>query len=389
MIKKIRDIFQNDVSDSEEDKLVYSYDASNIHQGEADLIVWPKSVLQIRKLISLANRSHFDIVLRGAGTGLVGGTIPQKSVVVDLSKMNKILKFDPERKIIIVEPGVILNDLNNAIKKFNLFFPVIPSSHKVCTIGGMIATNAAGNRALKFGRCANWIKSIIIVDGTGKHIPVKDVVRFAGTEGTVAVIVQAELKLIPIIEKTTMDVFKFKDISDLMAKIKELKSNPSLLSLEFIDKTASRLSDVEEFYRLFAEYSDFSGSIEEKEEIEKIWNYRESFGQILASKGYVLTEDPQIPEDKLPIFIDWLRKNNIPSFGHIGIGIIHPRFKHHSEKLIKEMFNLVLKLGGNISGEHGIGLAKKVFVSKEFKQRIIELKRKYDPKDILNRGKII
>ncbi|MBW3003643.1 FAD-binding oxidoreductase [Candidatus Woesearchaeota archaeon] len=387
-MKKILEIFGNDASNTELDKLVYSYDASTI-KGAADLIVWPSSILQIRKLISLANRSDFNIVVRGAGTGLVGGAVPNHSIVMDISKMNKILEFNNDEKTVIVEPGVILSELNIALKRFGLFFPVVPSSHTSCTIGGMIATNAVGNRALKYGRTSDWVRSLEVVDGTGKHIPIKDPEKICGTEGTIAVVVKAELKLAPLIKNTSMEILKFDQISELITKVEELKSFPSVLALEFVSKTASLICDEDDKHTLFVEFEGESGNITDPDEIQRIWSFRESFGQILASKGYCITEDPIIPFEKMNRFLDWLRKNKIPAFGHIGVGIIHPRFKHHSEHLIKNMFDLVLKLGGSVTGEHGIGLSKKEYVSVSKKQEIATLKQKYDPKNILNRGKII
>lgn len=384
-MKKIFDIFE--ASDSADDRLVYAYDSSGV-KGDAQLVVWSRDVLDIRKLISLANRLNFHIVPRGAGTGLVAGAVPQEAVVLDLSRMNKIIKFNFDESIVVVEPGVILNDLNNILQKHGLFFPVIPSSHKVCTIGGMIATNAAGNRALRYGRTSDWIKSIEIVDGTGKHIPIKDPDKFIGTEGTAAIIVNAELKLAPLIVHTTLDKFLFDDITDLMEKVQSLLKNSALISLEFTNKVAAKIAETDFKYFLFAEYEDDSGKINNPEEIQAVWQFRESFGQILASSGYVITEDPKIPLDKMSEFLAWLSNNKIPAFGHIGAGIIHPRFKENSH-LIKEMFEFVDKIGGEVTGEHGIGLLKKEFASREFKQKIVDLKKKYDPKDILNRGKVI
>lgn len=390
MNKKIFEIFGSDASDSEEDRLVYSNDASSVKKGNANMVVWPTSIIQIRKLVSLANRSHFDIVPRGSGTSLVGGAVPNNSIVLDLSKMNKILNFDPENRTIVVEPGVVLDDLNSALKKYKLFFPIIPSSHKVCTIGGMLATNAVGKRGLKYGKSKDWVKLIEIVDGTGKQIPVKMVEDFIGTEGTVCIIVKAELKLAPLIEKTSMTVFKFDDISDLVEKIESLKHNKNVLSIEFINKTAAIIAEEDEKFHLFVEYENEGyGEITNQDEIDKIWKFRDGFGQIIASKGYTVTEDPKIIDEKLPKFLNWLSINKIPAFGHIGVGIIHPRFKKNSNNLIKDMFEFVLKNGCETTGEHGIGLLKREFISKEFKQKIIDLKRRYDPKDILNRGKVI
>jgi len=388
--RQIFEIFGSDASDKIEDLLVYSYDASNEKKGKALMVVWPTSVLQIRKLILLANRSHFDIVPRGAGTGLAGAVIPDNSVVLDLSKMNRILKFDKDSATVTVEPGVILNDLNKALSKFGLFFPVIPSSYKSCTIGGMISTDAIGNRAIKYGRCSDWIKMMEIVDGTGKQIPIKDVKKFSGTEGTVGIVVKAELKLAPLIDYTTMDYHEFDNISDMIDSMLTILENPSLIALEYVDKLSSQIAELDQHkYMLFAEYSDDSGEINDKKQIEELWTFRESFGQILSSKGYVISEDPKIPLDKLKSFLIWLNNHNIPSFGHIGVGLIHPRFKSNSQDLIKSMFEYVIELGGEISGEHGIGISKKEYVSNELKQKILSLKRIYDPKDMLNRGKII
>ncbi len=384
-----RIVGKGNVSEEEIDKLVYSTDASQI-KGETRLVVWPKNAEEIHKIVLFAKRNKTNLVIRGAGTGLVGGCIPRDEVVMDLSKLNKILNISEYERSVIVQAGVVLNNLNLRLKKLKLFFPVIPSSHKVCTIGGMISTNAVGIRAIKYGRVENWVKALEIMDGTGRLRRIKgnEIKNFCGKEGTTGIILRAKLKLDDLPEKRSLDIFKFEDeeLEELVEKVRELQDE-EVSAIEFINTKAAKIAGLEELNHLIIEYEDFRGEFKEENEIEKIWKMREGILTKINAKEYSISEDPKLPLDKIIDFLYWLKNNNIPAFGHIGVGIIHPHFKRDSEK-IEEMFEIVKKLNGEVSGEHGIGLLKKKYVDPEILKEIKELKDKYNPDNIINGGKI-
>lgn len=387
---RIFDIFgEENVADDKESKLVYASDASQA-EGKAKAVVWPSTAEQIRKLLRFASRTDTNVVPRGAGTGLSGAVVPQNSIVADFSKMNKILEINRKGKYCIVEPGVVLDDLNKALQP-DLFFPVIPSSHSVCQIGGMISTNAAGIRAIKYGHMLDWILELEIIDGTGKLIKIKDNLgQFCGTEGCAGIITKAKLKLTePIRSDTTLTLYKFDSIDDLIDLLSIVKENKSVIAVEYISRIAAVMVGIERKHSLLVEFESGEGEISDEEKLKKMWELREGVAPVLASKGYIFMEDPKIPLEGMSKFLRWLEAQHIPSFGHIGIGILHPRFKPEQKDKIKEMFRLVKKLGGSVSGEHGFGLNKKDYVAKEFADKLKELKKKYDPENILNRGKLI
>ena len=382
MFKTLRGSIGNEnVSQKDIDKVAYNSDASGI-QGKADTIVWPQSIEDIRHTISYVKRHKLNLVPRGAGTGLAGGAVPQDSVVIDLCKMNNfVIKEDKA----VVQPGVILDDLNSSSE---FILPVEPGSHAVCTIGGMIATNAAGMRAFKYGKMIDWIEELRVIDGTGKLFKVKGdkIKNFCGLEGTTGIVVEATIKLTKLPKERSISIFNFDTITSLTEKFNELKKE-NILALEYVDKFSSNLIGLGESNNLIVEYEGDEGNIK-GEEMEDIWKKRSELYSNVAAKGYTVVEDPQIPLESIDKFLYWLQKNNIPAMGHIGVGIIHPHFKKGSH-MIEEMFVVVKKLKGSVSGEHGIGLAKKPYISEEEIEQIRKLKEVYDPNNILNGGKLI
>lgn len=369
------------VSQKDVDRVAYSSDASRI-RGKADTIVWPKTLEDIRHAIHYAKRHKLNIVPRGAGTGLAGGCVPQNSVVMDLCKMDK---FAVKEDRAVVEPGVVLDDLNSAS---DYILPVIPGSHAVCTIGGMIATNAAGMRAFRYGKMIDWIEELQVIDGNGKLLKIKGdkVKNFCGLEGVTGIVVQAKLKLTKLPEQRSITIFNFETVTDLVERFNRFKKE-SVLAFEYVDRITSNLVGLGDANHLIVEYEGDKGNIK-GEEMEDVWKMREGLYNAVVSKGYVVVEDPWIPLESIDKFLYWLQKNNIPTFGHVGVGVVHPHFKKDS-MLVEEMFAVVKRLKGRVSGEHGIGLLKKDYLDDESAENIRKLKEVYDPNNILNGGKMI
>ncbi len=383
----IKIVGKENFSTSKIDKVVYGFDASQI-EGKADAIIVPSNAEQIRKIITYAKRANANVVPRGAGTGLAGGAVPKDSIVVDLSRMNHIKKLDLKRNVVVAEPGVVLADLNSFLKKYKLFLPVSPSSGKVCTIGGMIATNAAGNCSVRYGSTSDWVEEVEIIDGTGKQFVLRggEAKDFCGTEGTAGIITRATFKLLMPSLKKSATVYKFPAMRDITEKIKEIKQL-NVTQIEFFDKITATLMSIEPAYYLFVEFDDDSGQIKSAEKIDELGVLRESAYPVLASHGFGVIEDPKLELDKIEELVAWLEKNNTPSFGHLATGIIHPCFA--DKDLLPEFYEVVKRLDGKVSGEHGVGLKKKKFVDKELVEKIKRLKKIYDPHKILNKGKII
>lgn len=385
LISKLRQIVE--VSDDPIDLQVYSQDSSQL-EGKALGVIWPADAEEVVKVIKLANTEGFSIVPRGGGTSLVGGAIPQNSFVMDMSKMNRILEI--KGKTAVVEAGVAIDQLNMELVPKGLYFPVIPASHKVCTVGGTISTNAAGIRAVRFGKMSDWIEELEVVTGKGELIKVKeDMDDFCGTEGLIGVIVKAKLKLTDPIKKRSVNVLKFDDLDALQEKVFELKENPRVIALELVDPITSQAGGYESTYHLLIEFDDQNGDFKTEAEIKKAWEIREKAHWFLSNKGLISTDDPLIPVNKLAQFLEWCKSENIPCFGHAGIAILHLYLPSKTHPKLSDLRKFVLKLGGSVSGEHGIGLTKKDWVPEHLLLRLTDLKKKYDPNNVLNRGKVL
>lgn len=379
------------VDESSSALISYSTDASRA-PGKAKIIVFPDSLEDVRKTMLYASRMDLDIIPRAGGTGLSGAVVPKDSVVLDFSRMNKILQINTKEMTCTVEPGIILDNLNKELAKHNLLFPVLPSSHTVCQIGGMLGTNAGGRRALKYGKTANWVEELEVIDGTRKvwKIKKKDIMNFVGKQGTTGIITKAKLKLTEPLKESTVSFLKLLNMNDVIEKIKELKIHSTLISLEYLNKKTAELLKLEPKDHLIAEFESGQGEIKDKEEIDKIFKLREEAYPAIAKEGYMTIEDPKIEDlENLSKLLNWLNFNDIPAFGHIGEGVLHPNFKEDQAEKIKEMFKKVKEYGGKITGEHGIGLTKKEFAPEKYKEIIKKLKQKYDPENHLNRGKLI
>jgi len=372
-------------SEAEAEKIVYSTDSSCI-KGNALAITWPENPEQLQKLVRFALREKISLVPRGGGTSLVGGAVPQNAVVIDIARLNKIKKLFLNEKQVIVEAGTVLDNLNAALAKYNLEFPVRPGSHAACTIGGMIATNAGGMLSPKYGKIEEWLEEITVMDGTGKMFELEgqEMRRFAGTEGCCGIILEAKLRLIEFIKYST-DFFEFDDIPNLMRKVEELKKEDDVIAIEYINLAASKLSGLREREHLLVRYASGKGALDPAE-AEKLWKLRENIYSVLVEKGFSRIEDPFF-EKNIEKFLDWIKKQEIPCYGHVGYGIVHPHFSSFNG--VERMIAVVKELNGKLAAEHGVGLLKRKNAPFAITQNIKELKQKYDPSNILNKNKVI
>ena len=365
---------------------IYESDASRL-KGKALDVVSPTSVAEVRGVVANANR----IVVRGAGTGLAGGAVPQNGldVVLDMSKMDGIHGFDAERKTVEVEAGVILDELQGYLFRYGLEFPINPSSHAVATIGGMIATDAVGSRAIKYGKTSNWLKWVEVVNGYGEvhKKGVTEMSDYTGMEGITGVIVRACLKLAPR-KRRSASLVKVDDLEHVVSIVRELKRNSAVSMIEFFDGWISKRLGIGEGHHLIVEYEDGSGALK-GEEYRKLMALRDEVYPIVANEGYTRIEDPKIMIDKFVKLVTWLESRGIPVFGHVGVGILHPCFNHNQEKLVPEMMAFVKRLSGRVSGEHGIGILKRGFVEMNDKRILVNVKKRTDPLNKFNVGKVV
>jgi len=366
------------------DLIAYSTDASMI-EGNAISVIYAESPEQIRQIVN----SSAGVTVRGAGSGLVGGAVPQNCVVLDMSKMNKILKFDRAKNEIEVEAGVILDELNDYLENYGLEFPVNPSSHSIATIGGMISTNAVGTRAIKYGRTSDWVSRLWVVNGKGEIVEVgkTEMSDFAGMEGITGIIFKARLKVVPKkIRSASLVAFdKLQDAQDLVMK---LKIRDDISAIEFLDKFISGLLGMNDKNHVIIEYESEEGRMKGTE-YERLMRLRDEAYPTLANAGFTRIEDPKILIHKFTEFGEFLQKNKVPFFGHLGVGIIHPVFRKEQGELIREMIKLAKRLHGQVSGEHGIGLAKKEFLEAGDIKLIQRIKKRHDPFGKLNCGKVV
>lgn len=377
------------VSDTLENRLVYSRDASNL-AGECLAVVWPVHLEQVCALAEWACQEGIDLVPRGAGTGLCGGATPQSSVVVDFSRLTAVGSLDIEMRRIHVSAGTVLGILNRWLQPQGLFLPVIPGSHRAASLGGILATNAAGLRAVRYGKMRQWVEQVTLVDGRGHvhHLTGEKLEDAVGREGVTGFITSAIIRLSPVSQRRSLSLHAFSDEGELLAERSRLLHDKRLTAMEYLNRHAATLIGWEPRPHLMVEWDDDKGEILDAVQIAAIWQARDGLYPRLAQCGYPVIEDPQVEgQAGLAMLLEWLDTQDIPAFGHLGMGIVHPCFRLGDSRL-DALYRLTAEYGGGVSGEHGIGLKKKAWVSASFRDEIRQLKAVYDPNNVFNRGKL-
>ncbi len=437
--------------DSVEDKLSYSYDATAIYNQMPEAVVFPDNEEQISKILKLANEELFNIVPRGSGTGLSGGSIPvENSLVIVMARWNNIIEIDCKNLTATVQPGVITGQLQREVEKLGLFYPPDPGSLNVCTIGGNVANNAGGLRGLKYGVTKNYVLGTEMILPNGELLKTggknyKDTAGYnlrdfiIGSEGTLGVITKVLLKLIPMPSKFITLIAYFDKLSDSARAVADIifaHITPSML--EFLDNTT--INCVEDFTKiglprnvdaiLLIEVDGRGSSVDEDAEtIKKILKRdgasyvhsaetnseafklksarRSAFSALARKRPTTILEDATVPRSELPIMIEKITEASkkfdvtFGNFGHAGDGNLHPtcltdeRDKTEIIKALKAfdfIFNEAIKLGGTITGEHGTGLSKKEFLEQAVGIPALDMMKKIkqsiDENNILNPGKI-
>lgn len=384
----MKDFFESvvgkeNVSEEIGDKEVYCTDASGI-QGKTRLIVWVEEVKQVHQIVLYAKRTKMNIVARGGGTNVVGSCVPNNSIVLDFTKMNKILERGED--YVVVEPGITVDKLNKELKDKE--FPIIPGSSKVATVGGMVATNASGLEN-RHGSMKDWVLDVSMIDGTGKtrHLGDKEIEEICGSEGCFGLISEVKLRIIDKTERKSMDVLKFDDIESLIEKVFELNRDRDILAMHFMNARAAKLAGFSDINYIIVLYSGYKGNIKDNVRIKKIMDTLGSLHVYMDTYGYKIIQDPKLNLESIAEFLYWLKNNEIPCFGQIGAGMLKVCLKDLGK--VKEMFLFIDKFNPEVTSGHGIGLLKKDFVKEMNKVKFIRLKKKYDPEMVLGKGKIV
>ena len=434
-----------------EDLVSYSFDGTAALKQLPGCVVFTRTVDEIAEVLRLANRLRIPVVTRGSGTGLSGGSVPVPDcIVLCLVKMTSILEVDRNNLTLLTEPGATTLAVAKAAEKAGLFYPPDPGSMKISTIGGNVAENSGGLRGLKYGVTRNYVMGLEVVLPSGEPMwlgnkCVKDVAGFSlkdlfvGSEGTLGVISKILLRLIPppAAKRTMMVTFDtMEGAASVVSAIIAAKIVPC--TLEFLDRTTVHC--VEEYARiglpldceamLLMETDGHAAVVEEEAvQMERICREggckevrvarnqtealrlagarRTAFSALARRAPTTILEDATVPRSELAAMIGFVAEVaqryglKIGTFGHMGDGNLHPTFltderdqeeMERVERAFREIFDQAVKLGGTITGEHGVGLAKKSFLpafAGETQMKVMrELRRALDPQGILNPGKM-
>lgn len=444
---------KENVLKEKEELYCYSLDATAMNGTPyyPDLVVLPATIEEVQAVVKLAATYKIPIIPRGAGTNLCGGCVPTSGgIVMHFSRMDKLVSIDKENLLCTVQPGLSTELLQKEVEKLGLFYPPDPASLKVSTIGGNIAESSSGPRCLKYGGTKDYVLGLKVVLADGQIVEtggytVKNVTGYnltqlmVGSEGTLGIICEAILKLLPKPEykKTILAIFdSIDDAAKTVSETIAAKIIPT--TLEIMDKNTMRT--IEEYSpvgfpanaeaSLLIEVDGIEAAVEHQaaqivdickemgaaslriasdfEESEELWKSRRAaFGAVSRLKPNVIVEDVTVPRSKIPAMVRKIQelseKYDITMclVGHAGDGNLHPNIAcdlrdeeemKRVEIINEEMFKYALTLGGTLSGEHGIGMAKAPFLKDALTQPTIDLmkglKQYLDPHNILNPGKI-
>jgi glycolate oxidase len=441
---------KNNILSSIEERYVYSLDSSN-QKGLADVVVFVENIEEVQKVVKIANKHNTPIICRGAGTNTVGACVPTHGgIILNFSKMNKILEINKENMTARVQSGVIIGDFQKAVEDIGLFYPPDPSNLKVSTFGGSIAQNSAGARCFKYGATKDYIIDMLVVMADGQLIrtganTIKNATGynlgslFIGSEGTLGIVVEATVKLITKPQANQVIMAYFDDIKTSINAVNEIVQKQICpTTIDFMDKNALKTVEMycptglqyDKEAALIIEIDGFKTTINEqrtticeilrknkasniqyskdKKDAENIWAARRaSMAACTKIKPNVTTDDLIVPRQNLEALVKGTQeickkyKLTMCMVGHVGDGSIHPQIpidyndkdEYKRYKLAKsEIYNLTIKLGGLLSGEHGIGLEKKDYIPAVIDKGALDymrqIKKIFDPNNILNPYKI-
>lgn len=436
---------------SPEDIVPYSFDGTAALKQRPGAVVFPLTAEEVAECVRLARKRSVPVVTRGSGTGLSGGSVPLDGcLVICLVKMDKLIEVDEKNLTLRAQSGVITKEIDDAAAKVGLFYPPDPGSMKISTIGGNVAENSGGLRGLKYGVTRDYVMGIEVVlpDGTLTFLGnkcVKDVAGysmkdlFIGSEGTLGIITEVILKVLPR-PKARKTMLALYDSMDAAAKTISAIIAAKIIpcTLEFLDRVTVQCvedyakiglpTDVEALVLMETDghpvvveeeaaqmmalakangAHDVRAAADEAEGAKLAAARRNAFSALARVRPTTILEDVTVPRSELATmvaFIDSVAKRHnlqIGTFGHLGDGNLHPTFltnerdheeMHRVEVALAEIVEETIRLGGTVTGEHGVGLAKKAFLKRQLGEGSYELmrsiKQALDPQGLLNPGKI-
>ncbi len=429
----------------------YGMDNSRRH-APPDAVVYATGHDQVREVVRTCLAHRIPLIARGRGTGTTGATVPiHGGVVLSFERMNRILEVNPDDRLMVVEPGVTNGEVQAAAREHGFFWPPDPTSSPFCSVGGNLAYNSAGPRAVKYGTVRENVLGLRAVTGRGEELrtgtrTTKGVVGYdltrllIGSEGTLAVITEATLRLTPLPEAIRTARALYADMDSAARAVARLMAQPvTPCALEFIDGAAMDMirghtdtdlprqaramlmievdgpaACLEPAMTAIRQAAEVDGLLEWREacdahEVESLWATRKALSPALRKVApKKINEDVVVPVSRIPELIAGLERlstaHAIPiiNFGHAGNGNIHvnllldpdaPGELARAHACLDEVFTLVLALGGTLSGEHGVGLEKRDFIGRELGNTAIDLmrgiKQVFDPAGILNADKTL
>jgi D-lactate dehydrogenase len=448
LLNTLREIFPSAIETDAAVRAVYGYDNSR-REAMPDAVVFPTTHAQVVALVRACREARAPLIARGRGTNTTGASVPVGGgIVASFERMNRIVAIDPANRLAIVEPGVLNADLQMALKPHGLFWPPDPTSAPYCTIGGNLACNAGGPRAVKYGATRDNVLALRAVAGSGedfrcgtpttKGAAGYDLTRLLiGSEGTLAVVTEATLKLTPSPRATRTLRATYTDIEAAAAAVARIMAQPTTPSaLEFLDSESLRLARsrggdaVPEAGAMLlietdGDESALDGAVgaittaargeglidlaaaKTADEIAALWAARRALSPALRTLSpKKINEDVVVPVSRIPALVAAMRELSqryelpIVCFGHAGNGNVHvnvlPRDEAElarAEECLRDVFATVIRLDGTLSGEHGIGLAKRDFMPLAIDASALALMRRvkseFDPEGILNPGKLL
>ncbi len=436
---------------SKEDLLTYAYDAY-VHEALPDAVLFPLSAQEVSAIMKTASAHRVFVTPRGAGSGLGGGSLAkQGGIIVSFSMMNRIVEVNTANRYAVVEPGVVIAEFQRAVEKMNLFYPPDPGSSNVATMGGAVVMNAGGMRGVKYGVTRDYVLGLEVVLPSGEvmktgTITAKDVTGYdltrliCGSEGTLALVTQIVVRLLPKpkTKRTLQAIYNDLDeAGNTVAKITEAGIIPA--TLELMDKTI--IKALEDFAHLglpldaeglllidvdgdpetverqaasVAEFCKREGAREvrvsqSEKENEQLWVARRAaFGSIARVRPTCLIEDATVPVSLLSKAIKTIlaigKRNRVQTavLAHAGDGNLHPFFlcdqrnpeeMARVEKAMDQLVEYAMSIGGTLSGEHGIGIAKAKYLPQQLSPASLSImrgiKKTFDPQGILNPGSFL
>lgn len=449
--KFINIVGSENYNDSNEIKLVYSYDATPNFQALPDGVISPRNTGEVSEILKVCNDHKIPVVPRGSGTNLSAGTCPvEGGIVIIFNNMAEILEIDEDNLTITVQPGVITQDINNVVEAKGLFYPPDPSSMKISTIGGNIMENSGGLRGLKYGVTRDYVIGMEFVLPNGdivrtggklaKDVAGYDLTRLmVGSEGTLGIVTEATLKLIPKPEAKKTLLAVYQDLESAAQTVSTIIANKIIpITLEFMDRSTIKVvedfakaglptdaeavllieqdgapevveRDIKMIENICKEMNAISVNVAKtKAEAERLTTARRYALSALARlKPTTILEDATVPRSEIANIVIAINqiadKYNVPisTFGHAGDGNMHPTCitdvrdideMERVDKAFEEIFDAAIRLGGTLTGEHGVGAVKSPYLAWKLGEAGVNImksiKQAFDPNNIMNPGKM-